>query len=61
MGREVERLAIVANGATLERLEPGLADVLAAGRCHDHRLTARDELEDGVFRIEDATFAAREA
>jgi len=58
-GREVTRLAIAANGATLERLEPCLADVLAPARCREHRLVARDGLEDAVFRIEDAVFAER--
>jgi valyl-tRNA synthetase len=58
-GREVERLAIAANGSTLERLGPCLADLLAAARCRSHRLIARDALEDGVFQIEDAVFAER--
>ncbi len=59
VGREVERLAIVANGSTLEKLAPCLGDVLAAARCRSHRLLARDGLEDGAFRIEDAHFAER--
>jgi valyl-tRNA synthetase len=58
-GREVERLAIVANPATLARLAPCLADVLAAARCREHRLVARDGLEDGRFEVADAVFAAR--
>jgi valyl-tRNA synthetase len=58
-GREVERLAIAANGSTLEKLGPCLADVLAAARCRDHRLVARDALEDGSFLVEDAVFAER--
>ncbi len=58
-GREVERLAIVANGSTLEKLAPCLGDVLAAARCHGHRLVARDALEDGVFQVEDAVFVER--
>ena len=58
-GREVERLAIAANGSMLEKLGPCLADVLAAARCRGHRLVARDALEDGVFQVEDAVFAER--
>src|SRR5262245_6250196 len=58
-GREVERLTIVGNGRTLERLGPCLADVLAAARCRSHRLLAREDLEEGAFRIEDAAFADR--
>ncbi len=59
VGREVERLAIVANASTLERLAPCLGDVLAAARCRSHRLLANDGLEDGIFRVEDAVFAER--
>jgi valyl-tRNA synthetase len=59
VGREVERLAIVASASTLARLAPCLGDVLAATRCRSHRLVARDDLEDGVIRIEDAAFAER--
>ena len=58
-GRELERLAIVANGSTLEKVAPVLADVLAAARCRSHRSIARDALEDGVFSVEDAVFAER--
>jgi valyl-tRNA synthetase len=61
MGREVESLLIAANGPTLAQLEPSLADVLGAGRCRSHRLRRFDSLEDGVFSIEDAVFAEREA
>src|SRR5262245_4910885 len=59
VGREVDRLTLVANGATLEKLAPCLGDVLAAARCRSHRLAARDGLEDGVFQVEDAAFADR--
>jgi valyl-tRNA synthetase len=61
VGREVERLTVVANGATLEKVAPCLADVLAAARCHAHRAVARDGLEDGVFQVEDAVFVERPA
>jgi valyl-tRNA synthetase len=59
MGREVERLSIASNPKTLSRLEPVLADVLAAARCADHRMTARDDLPDAEFAISDAVFAER--
>lgn len=59
MGREVERLEIAANATTLERLHPGLPDVLLAARCHAHELVEKPSLEDGVFEIGDAVFAER--
>jgi len=58
-GREIERLAIAGSAATLERLEPCVADVLAAARCRAHRGLVREDLEDGLLRIEDAVFAER--
>jgi valyl-tRNA synthetase len=61
MGREVERLAIQANPKTLARLEPVLADVLAAARCAEHRLAPRDDLADGEFAIADCVFAEKPA
>src|SRR5262245_59788262 len=59
VGREVERLTLVANGNTLEKLAPCLGDVLAAARCRSHRAKASDGLEDGEFKVEDAVFAER--
>ena len=59
MGREVETLSIGAGAATLERLAPVLGDVLAAARCHGHRLLENPTLEEGVFEITDAKFAER--
>jgi valyl-tRNA synthetase len=59
MGREVQRLTIVANAKTRARLESVLADVLAATRCQSHALETRDDVEDGAFAIEDAEFAER--
>lgn len=59
MGREVERLSIASNPKTLSRLEPVLTDVLAAARCAEHRLEARDDLPDAEFAISDAVFAER--
>jgi len=59
MGREVERLSIASNPKTLSRLEPVLRDVLAAARCAEHRLAARDDLPDAEFAISDAVFAER--
>jgi valyl-tRNA synthetase len=60
MGREVKSLAVVANPKTLGELAPALADVLGAGRCHQHVLRERESLADGVFLVEDAVFAERE-
>jgi valyl-tRNA synthetase len=59
MGREVARLTIAANPKTLQRLAPVLHDVLAASRCAEHRVEARDSLENGLFEIEDAEFVER--
>ena len=61
VGREVERLTLVASAATLARVEPCLADVLAAARCRSHRAAAREGLEDGAFAVEEAVFADRPA
>ena len=60
MGREVERLTLVANAKAAERLAPVLADVLAASRCHEHSLAVDDSLEDGAFAVRDAVFVERE-
>jgi valyl-tRNA synthetase len=59
MGREVERLEVAANATTLERLRPGLPDVLLAARCRAHELVEKPSLEDGVFEISGAVFAER--
>jgi valyl-tRNA synthetase len=59
MGREVERLRLVANPESLERLGPVLGDVLAAARCLSHTSEARPALEDGEFEVEEAVFAPK--
>jgi hypothetical protein len=59
MGREVERLTIAASAPTLEQLAPVLNDVLAAGRCRQHRLQESAELEHGSFEVRDAAFGRR--
>ena len=59
MGREVERLTLVANAATLEDVKPVLDDVLAATRCRDHLLSERADVEDGSFEAIEATFAPK--
>ncbi len=59
MGREMERVEIVANATTLERLRPGLPDVLLAARCRAHDLVEKPSLADGVFEIGHAVFAKR--
>jgi valyl-tRNA synthetase len=58
-GREVAELALAAEAGTLARLQPVLADVLAAARCASHRLEARAALEPGTFQVVDARFAER--
>jgi valyl-tRNA synthetase len=58
-GREVAELTLAADAATLTRLRPVLADVLAAARCASHRLETRADLEPGVFVIAGAKFAER--
>jgi valyl-tRNA synthetase len=59
VGREVEQLAIAAHPDTLRRLEPVLADVLAATRSRSQRLEARADLEPGSFEIPEIVFAPR--
>ena len=59
MGREVNKLTLVANAGTLEAASLVLPDVLAATRCRDHSLSERAELEDGVFEVEDPSFAPK--
>jgi hypothetical protein len=59
MGREVESLTLAASPATLGRLGPVLADVLAATRCREHRLEPRKDLAEGVFEVSEARFAER--
>jgi valyl-tRNA synthetase len=59
MGREVLRLGVAANAATLARLEAVRDDVMAGARVHEHRLEERAGLEDGVFEILDIEFAER--
>jgi len=59
MGREVERLGVAANAATLGRLEAVREDVMAGARVREHRLEERAGLADGVFEIVDIEFAER--
>jgi valyl-tRNA synthetase len=58
-GREVERLTLAGQQATLARLEPVLGDVVAAARCAEHRLEERRGLEPGAFAVAAIEFAAR--
>ena len=60
MGREIERLGIAGNAATLARLAPGLPDVVAAVRCRTHELVEDAALEDGVFEARDPVFVPKE-
>jgi len=59
MGRGVDRLSLIANPATLERLAPVLGDVLAGARVAAHTLEASPRLEDGAFQVSGAEFAER--
>jgi valyl-tRNA synthetase len=58
-GREVARLVLAGEPAILARLEPVLADVLAAARCAAHRLEPRADLEPGAFAVAEIEFAER--
>ncbi|MEZ4215230.1 MAG: valine--tRNA ligase [Myxococcota bacterium] len=60
MGREAERLALAANGATHAVLERVREDVLAAGRVHACECVVDDALEDGAFEVRGATFVERD-
>ena len=57
--REVLNLTLAANAATLGRVKLVLDDVLAATRCHSHRLEERDDIEDGAFEVSDTEFAPK--
>jgi valyl-tRNA synthetase len=59
MGREVERLAVAAAPATLERLARVAADVWAAARVARAELAPDASLEPGVFAVREARFAPR--
>jgi valyl-tRNA synthetase len=59
MGREVDSLTLAASPATLERLQPVLADVLAATRCGERRLEPREDLEEETFEVTGAQFTER--
>jgi valyl-tRNA synthetase len=59
MGRDIERLTLVANASTVEHLGPVLSDVLAASKCASHGLAQGADLEDGVFVVRDAVFAPK--
>ena len=59
MGREVTKLTLEANAATLESVAPVLGDVFAATRCQAHSLGERSSLEDGAFEATEATFAPK--
>jgi valyl-tRNA synthetase len=51
MGREVRLLALAAAPATLARVRPVLADVLAAARCASHRVEPAADVDEGAFRV----------
>jgi len=59
MGREITKLTLQANAATLESVAPVLPDVLEATRCRDHSTAERADLEDGALEVVDASFAPK--
>ncbi len=59
VGRELERLVVAAHPETLRRLEPVLADVLAATRTRSHRLEERAEHAPGAFEVVEMELAPR--
>ena len=58
-GREVSRLGLAGEPATLARIAPVLTDVLAAARCAEHELVERASLEAGSFAVAEIEFAPR--
>jgi hypothetical protein len=57
-GREILELRLAASAKTLAKLEPVLADVLAAARARASSLEPA-ELADGIFEVRAARFAER--
>lgn len=55
-GRSVEQLTLASNGATAEKFGGVIADVMAAARVKDYRSEAREDVEEGSFRVLDARF-----
>jgi valyl-tRNA synthetase len=58
-GREVESLVLAGDAALLEEVKPVLSDVLAATRVKAHQLREASDVEEGVFRVEEARFVER--
>lgn len=58
-GRVAERLTLVANEATLGRLQAVIADVAAAARCQTYSTQEDAALEPGVVTVIDAVFAEK--
>jgi valyl-tRNA synthetase len=56
VGRGVERLVLAGRQAELSRLQPVIADVLAAGRVTAHELSPREGLEEGVLEVVEVVF-----
>jgi valyl-tRNA synthetase len=57
VGRAIGRLVVAASPATLARLRPVGADVMAAARVERHDVEARDGLDDGAFEVVEIAFA----
>jgi valyl-tRNA synthetase len=61
VGRVTEELVLAANPATVECLRPVWDDVAGAARCLEHRLEAKDGLEDEAYEVLAARFAEKPA
>ncbi|MFT5696714.1 MAG: valyl-tRNA synthetase, partial [Myxococcota bacterium] len=59
LGREVEKMTLNANAATLALLAPVEADVMAATRCASNQNKEDAQLEDGVVAIAEIVFAPK--
>ncbi len=59
LGREVEKLVLKANAATLERLSAVEGDVLAAVRCHAHLCEVHPSREAGGVAVGEIAFAPK--
>ncbi|MEZ4340541.1 MAG: valine--tRNA ligase, partial [Sandaracinaceae bacterium] len=59
VGRVTEHLVLAAAEPTRARLDPVWSDVAGAARCQEHRLEAKDGLDEGAFEVLEARFAPK--
>jgi valyl-tRNA synthetase len=57
VGRTVRNLGLRANPATIARLAPAVADVMASARVERHELIPTPELSDDAFEVAEIAFA----